>query len=290
VVHILEGNDGSPVYRTSFHPDGSRIATVGLDQVIRIWDVATGEVLISWVGHAPGGNSGGFFPGDLDVSYSPDGSRIATASSDGTAKVWDAETGEQLLILAGHTVGLHSLDYSPDGSMIATSSDDTEKTVRVWDAQSGAEIYVLQVPRRAWGVKFSPDSQLLATAGSGGFVTMWDMSTGEELYSLPSQVATIGDIEFVSNGTQFITSGYGNTRLWDVGTGEEIKTITTTAQVFSMDVSADGRYLYGGADGLWMVFTLQVEDTIALANERLTRSLTDAECQQYLHLDMCPEN
>ncbi|KAA3661453.1 MAG: helix-turn-helix domain-containing protein [Chloroflexi bacterium] len=288
LIHSLEGG-GEGVYRTSFHPTGSRLATVGADNVIRIWDVATGEVLLSWVGHELGNSSGGFYPGVLDVSYSPDGSRLATASSDGTAKVWDAETGEELLLLAGHTVGLHSLAYSPNGSMIATSSDNTENTVKVWDAETGAEIYTLQVEDRAWALAFSPDSQLLAAGGGGGFANLWDLNSGTELYALPSQLGTIGTILFTPDGKQFITSGGGNTRLWDVETGAEIKTITKN-NLWNMILTTDGRFLYGGWGGVIKVFTLNVDDTIALANERLTRDFSEAECKQYLHVDACPVN
>lgn len=289
VIHTLEGNDELGVYSTSFHPDGSRLATVGEDQLIRIWDVESGELLRSWIGHELGSHTGGFYIGDLDVSYSPDGSRLATSSSDGTAKVWNPDTGELLVSFEEHTVGLTRLAYSPDGTMIATGSDNPENTVRVWDAETGAEIYALPTTSRPWGIEFSPNGQLLATSGTGGFVTLWEMNNGTELYTLPDQLGTVGGLVFTPDGTQLITSGGRNTRVWDVATGEEVKTISTTANMFSLAVSADGRFLYGGVNGLMMVFTLQIEDTIALAQERLTRDLTTSECQQYLHMESCPE-
>jgi WD40 repeat protein len=71
------------------------------------------------------------------VSWSPDGSRIATASWDKTARVWDAKTGAETLTLKGHTGPVNSVSWSPDGLRIATASGD--KTARVWDATSGAE-------------------------------------------------------------------------------------------------------------------------------------------------------
>ena len=65
------------------------------------------------------------------VSWSPDGSRIATASRDGTARVWDAASGAEALTLKGHTGDVSSVSWSPDGRRIATASSD--KTARVWD-------------------------------------------------------------------------------------------------------------------------------------------------------------
>src|SRR5262249_58849012 len=71
------------------------------------------------------------------ASFSPDGSRIVTASWDKTAKVWDAQTGAEKVPLKGHTGAVYSASFSPDGSRIGTAIWDT--TARVWDAQSAAE-------------------------------------------------------------------------------------------------------------------------------------------------------
>jgi hypothetical protein len=67
------------------------------------------------------------------ISYSPDGSRIASASADGTIKVWDARSGAEMLTLRGHTGAVRSISYSPDGSRIASASADG--TIKVWDGR-----------------------------------------------------------------------------------------------------------------------------------------------------------
>jgi WD40 repeat protein len=64
------------------------------------------------------------------VCFSPDGTRLATASEDRTAKVWDARTGQELLTLKGHTGAVHCVCFSPDGTRLATASQDG--TVKVW--------------------------------------------------------------------------------------------------------------------------------------------------------------
>ncbi|HJZ54385.1 MAG TPA: serine/threonine-protein kinase, partial [Gemmataceae bacterium] len=78
----------------------------------------------------------------MSASFSPDGSRIVTASLDDTARVWDAKTGAELLALKGHTNAVNSASWSPDGSRILTASWDT--TARVWDARTGAELLALK--------------------------------------------------------------------------------------------------------------------------------------------------
>ena len=72
------------------------------------------------------------------VAFSPDGKRLATASADQTAKVWDAESGKELLTLRGHSDTVNGVAFSPDGKRLATASDD--QTAKVWDAESGKEL------------------------------------------------------------------------------------------------------------------------------------------------------
>ena len=104
-------------------------------------------------------------------AYSPDGNRLASASWDNTVKVWDAQTGQELLTRKGHTYEVWSGAYSPDGKRLASGSG--EGTVKVWDAQTGQELLSLQ---RDWwpaSVAFSADGHRLATTGTDGRV-IWD--------------------------------------------------------------------------------------------------------------------
>ncbi|MDA3874673.1 MAG: AbfB domain-containing protein, partial [Kiritimatiellae bacterium] len=97
-----------------------------------------------------------------DIAWSPDGSKLVSASYDNTARVWNASTGESLLTLTGHTDTLGSVDWSPDGLKIATASQDA--TARMWDAATGASLRILTGHAgRVEGVKWSPNSAKLAS-------------------------------------------------------------------------------------------------------------------------------
>ena len=97
------------------------------------------------------------------VAYSAGGFRIATASDDGTARVWDAQSGLCLLTLAGHAGGVSGAAFSPNGKVLATAGRD--RTAKLWDAQSGAEIRTLRGHgNEVRAVAFSPNGKLLATA------------------------------------------------------------------------------------------------------------------------------
>ena len=76
------------------------------------------------------------------AAFSPDGSRIVTASEDKTARIWDAATAKEIAVLRGHDDAVMSAAFSPDGSRIVTASAD--KTARIWDAATAKEIAVLR--------------------------------------------------------------------------------------------------------------------------------------------------
>ena len=114
------------------------------------------------------------------AAFSPDGTRIVTASEDNTARVWDAATGKEIAVLRGHARSLRSAAFSPDGSRIVTASAD--QTARIWDAATGKEIAVLR--GHTFSVEsaaFSPDGSRIVTASADKTARIWDAATGKEI-------------------------------------------------------------------------------------------------------------
>ena len=118
--------------------------------------------------------------------YSSDGDRIVTASFDETAKVWDANTGQELMTLKGHEREVYSAAYSADGQQIVTASDD--KTAKIWDAtNTGKELFTLTGHYGAvWSA--SPDGKRIATAGLDGIVQIYTTDMDELLQIAKSRV------------------------------------------------------------------------------------------------------
>jgi WD40 repeat protein len=107
------------------------------------------------------------------VAVSPDGQRLAN-SAGAEVKILDAQTGQELLSLKGHTSGVNSVVFSPDGQRLASSSGDPffPGEVKVWDAQTGQELLTLKAGEFEV-VVFSPNGHLLASQANGR-VTIWD--------------------------------------------------------------------------------------------------------------------
>jgi WD40 repeat protein len=274
-------------YSVSFSPDSRRLATGGADGFAHIWDVETGERLLAIEAHDPAVSMTSVVFGTAAVNFSPDGSRLATAGSDGWVRVWDAQTGEELLSFMVNEAGVRNVEYSPDGRLLATGSEGG--TANIWDARTGEELHSFPGhPTRVSRIVFSPDVSLLATTGDGGLVRVFSVVTGELQYALPSQNSTVLGMRFSPDSRYLATGGGDAVRLWDAATG--VERLTLAAGPGDVAFSRDGTRLYYDkfGSGPFSVLALPLEDLTAIAESRLTRALTEEECRQYLHIDACP--
>lgn len=234
-----------------------------------------------------------------DYWREPDGAYLVMrwlrgGSLDATARLWDAQTGDERLVLTGHPSWVTAVAFSPDGSQLAAAGVD--QIIIGWDLATGRERWRLAGHTRGvWDVAFSPDGAGLASASDDDTARIWDITPGQEQLILShtgiaNNIAS--QIAFSPDGTRLATVGEDSpVRLWDAATGQELLTVAKgSSAVQDIAFSPEGTHLgVTSFDGVTRVYVLPIEELVALAQSRLTRALTTEECRQYLHVEACPE-
>jgi WD40 repeat protein len=267
---ILEGDRGHSIEGAEFSPDGRRILTrsdvdsTGLLTLGRgeptpkgllhwlargkptakgllLWDATTGRRLRALLPSQP--QTEGEFSW---VECSPNGRRVLAAHSDRTVRIWDADSGKEILILRGHTDRVNCAVFSPDGSRVLTASDD--RTARIWDAATGKELRVLRGHESGPGVwqhgvlraRFSRDGKRIVTAGKEGTARLWDAATGQPLAAWKGHDSWVLSAAFSKDGRWVVTENQnGRSRVWPVDP------LSVALQRRPRELTAEERQRYG---------------------------------------------
>jgi WD40 repeat protein len=248
-VLTIPGN-GSPVRGLCLSPDDSLIAAGDDNSIAHVYNAKTGEEIVSldankqfnWIG------SGQFDRSEIPVSalvFSPDGKYLATSYFTGLIVIWDWKSGKPQMTLAGHKDAVENFAYNADGSLLASASDDS--TLILWDLNPQLSNHRKTTFKGHRGVvfdvAFSPDGEYLVSGGIDGLVKVWDVMEGVSILDL-----------------------FGNTN-----------------RVHAIAFSPDGKHIISGStDNTVRVFTLDPDELIRLAQARITRSVTEYECGEYL--------
>jgi WD40 repeat protein len=182
-----------------------------------------------------GGQEGGVH----EVSFSPDGARLASAGADRTVRVWDVATGEERLAFREHTDEVWAVAFSPDGKLVVSGGKDGR--TRVWDAASGQERQVKQVGSGSTDrVGFSPDGSQFASSQTQKSVYAWRVADGNgtAFLTLTGHYPWFDHVA-LNPGRGLLASGNqeGHPRLWDANTGRELFRLTDPA------VNLSGRWV-----------------------------------------------
>jgi WD40 repeat protein len=209
-LHTLKG------FGPAFSPDGRRLATIignrwGSWQQpgeVKVWDAATGKELRT-------------LRGDTWLirfaAFTPDGKQIVSVSVGDTARVWDADTGDEVRHF--HFPYGNAFALSPDGNYLASAGEDStadQPRVSIYEVSSGREAATLTGHDSRIGcLAYSPDGKRLATGSGDRTVKLWDTATGQEVLTLTGHAGDITGLAFSPDGRRLASSTSSEVRIWD---------------------------------------------------------------------------
>ncbi|MDJ0555667.1 MAG: NB-ARC domain-containing protein [Microcoleaceae cyanobacterium MO_207.B10] len=184
----------------------------------------------------------------LSLAFSRDDNILAIGDAEGKIRLWQTQTGKQLLYLSAHSNWVQSLTFSPDGLVLASASAD--QTVKFWDAHTGEYLKTFTGhTAQVLSIAFSPDGETLASGGADNTIKLWDVNTGECLHSWEGHENWVNSVEFGLGGKTLATGSFdGTVKLWDVDTGGCLKTfVGHKDQVWSVAFASEGETLVSGS-------------------------------------------
>ncbi|MFO0964591.1 MAG: sigma-70 family RNA polymerase sigma factor [Gemmataceae bacterium] len=217
------------------------------------------------------------------LAFSPSGKLLATASADGTVKIWDVLNGKELRTLRAHNK-VWRVAFSPTDDRVASGGDDG--TVKIWDVATGKELLTFTGHQRfgssVHALAFSPDGKRVASGNAAAAVLsviIWDSATGRQDLALGGFGGMITGLAFSPDGKRLVSaSGDRKLKLWDTARGIELAVVHQKDNLFnSVAFSGDGALLVTGNDNhtvtVWDAPTLKERITIKAHSREVTTAV-----------------
>jgi eukaryotic-like serine/threonine-protein kinase len=251
------------VHFAQFSPDGTQVLTACRNNTARLWNAATGRPVTPPLEHERDRiRAGEYLEGlhPLHADWRPDGARIATASADGSARLWDARTGQPATDPLLHGELVTWIRFSPDSKLVVTACKDGR--VRLWSAETGWPAGPM-LSHSDWvnSVEFSPDGKRLVSASDDATARVWEIPSGQQIGAPMRHARWVRYACFSPDGRRILTASQDSTaRIWDAATGQPMSPPLPHRQiVVAASFSPDGRWVatasFDKTARIWDAFT-----------------------------------
>ncbi|MFE0105914.1 AAA family ATPase [Streptomyces sp. NPDC059009] len=217
----------------------------------------------------------------VSVTWSPDGTRVATTENNGDSRIWDAAERVPLLTLEGDRQSYARPAWSPDGTRLATSL--TRGSACVWDTRTGERLTLLEGHGDyTWSLAWSPDGRRVATGSRDRMVRIWDPYTGAKLTNLRGHEERVAGVAWSPDGRRLATASWDHTvRLWDPNTGRELAVVGVhNDQVNDLAWSPDGTLIATVSRDRTVRVWRATEDVNGLLERARSRAFRDLTAEE----------
>ena len=252
----------------TFHREGSRASSVAVapggrllawgeqDGTVRLWSSESGRELRSFHGHT------GKITG---LGFDPAGERLASISTDLTLRMWDLTSGAELFAISGTGPFANGIEFDPEGRRMTTGGLD----VSMWAADGAGGEPATGHQSAVYGLTFTPDGRLLATADIDGVIRVWEVATGTARCTFHGHEGELRATAINPRGDLLATGGQDRIiKLWALPSCAPAGVLEGhERRIFDLEFSPDGAWLVSAAEDdtarLW-----RVDDRISTATLR----------------------
>ncbi len=277
---VLKGHTGN-VTCLALSPKEDIVVSGSKDHTLKIWEIQTGNCLLTLKGHrgpvasvdiSPNGRF--VLSGSQDktlrlweletgrcihcmeghdlwvehVLFTPDGRRVISGSRDNTIKIWERKNGHKLYSLTSHSDLISCLKITPDGQYIVSGSHD--RTLRIWETESGQCLHNLEKhTEHVKCITCHPTKPLMLSGGWDGRMYLWDIQKGECICEYAGHENWINDVCITPDGTRVLSASLDKTvKVWNLETGECLAVLKGHIQdVYQIAILDQGRFAVSGS-------------------------------------------